>query len=76
MTVRDQLAEQGLPVRRFEHDDVTEITVDFGPGGNPAVDTIGETVIVVEGDSQYDIDVDADVEAFTNNGVLTIEVEA
>jgi len=76
MTVQDQLAEQGLPVRRSEHDNVTEITVDFGLGSDPSVDTVGETVIVVADDSQYDIDVGANAEAFTSNGVLTIEVEA
>jgi len=75
MSVQDQLARQGLPVRRFEYDDVTQIAVDFGPGSEPSVDKVGETVMVVADGSQYEIDVDEDAQAFIHNGVLTIEVE-
>lgn len=75
MSVQDQLAKQGLPVRRFEYDDAIELTVDFGPGSAPSVDLVDETVIVVADGSQYEIDVGPDAEAFISNGVLTIEVE-
>ncbi|PSP22140.1 hypothetical protein BRC61_05255 [Halobacteriales archaeon QH_10_65_19] len=75
MTIQEQLAGQGLPVRRFEYDDVTQITVDFGPGSEPSVDTVGETVIVVAEDSQYEIGVEEDAQAFISNGILTIEVD-
>ena len=75
MTIQEQLAGQGLPVRRSEYDDVTRITVDFGPGSEPSVDTVGETVIVVAEDSQYEIGVEEDAQAFISNGILTIEVD-
>ena len=75
MNVQEQLAEQGLPVRRVEYDDVTQVAVDFGPGADLSVDTVGETVIVVGDGSQHEIDVSEGAQAFISNGVLSIEVE-
>jgi len=74
MSVKQQLSEQGLPVRRFEYEDRVELTADFGPGGEPSVDVVGETVIVVADDGQYEVDASGDARAFIRNGVLTIEV--
>ena len=75
MNVQEQLAEQGLPVRRVEYDDVTQVAVDFGPGADLSVDIVDETVIVIGDDSQYEIDVSEGAQAFISNGVLSIEVE-
>jgi hypothetical protein len=75
MNVQEQLAEQGLPVRRVEYDDVTQVAVDFGPRADLSVDIVDETVIVIDDDSQYEIDVSEGAQAFISNGVLTIEVE-
>ncbi|PSQ47437.1 hypothetical protein BRD19_09575 [Halobacteriales archaeon SW_7_65_23] len=75
MNVQEQLAEQGLPVRRVEYDDVTQVAVDFGPRADLSVDIVDETVIVIGDDSQYEIDVSEGAQAFISNGVLTIEVE-
>jgi hypothetical protein len=74
MSVRQQLSEQGLPVRRFEYDDQVELTADFGPGTEPSVDVVGGTVIVVADDGRYEVDAGGDAQAFIRNGVLTIEV--
>jgi len=75
MNVQEQLAEQGLPVRRVEYDDVTQVAVDFGPRADLSVDIVDETVIVIGDDSQYEIDVSEGAQAFISNGVLSIEVE-
>ena len=75
MTVQERLAEQGLPVRRFECEDAVELTVDFGPGAAPSVNVVGDTAIVVADGSQYGIEVGENAKAFISNGILTIEVE-
>jgi hypothetical protein len=46
------------------------------PGG--AVDVVGDTVIVVDGnDEQFELELPegGDAQAFINNGILTIEVK-
>ena len=67
---------EGAPVaRRYDYDDRTVIAADFGPATAPTVDVVDGTVIVVAGDDQREFDVPAgDVETFTRNGVVTIEV--
>jgi len=74
MSVQQQLAERGFEVERREVDGGVEFVADLGRGQQATVDVVGETVIVVTGDEQYDIDVAADAQAFMKNGVLTIEV--
>jgi len=75
MSVQQQLAERGVEVERRECDGDVAFMADLGPSEAAAVDVVGETVIVVTGEEQYDIDVDAeDAQAFIKNGVLTIEV--
>ena len=71
----DQFAERAPAARRYEYDDRTVIAADFGPDASPAVDVVDGTVIIVAGDDQREFDVpDGDVQTFTRNGVVTIEV--
>lgn len=64
-------------LRRYEYDDGVVLAADFGPERDASVDVLDDTVIVVVGDQQYDVDVDDgdDPRAFIRNGVLSIEVE-
>lgn len=62
-------------IRQMENDDDGSIiTVDFGSdAADMAVDVVGETVIVVTGDQQFEFDLPAGASDVTaNNGVLTI----
>lgn len=73
MEIQRQLADEGVDVRRVEHDDAVAVVADFGPG-DASVDVLDEMVIVVTGDEQYELDFEEDARAFIRNGVLTIEV--
>lgn len=75
MTLTEQLVDEDVAVTRHERDDHVEVSADFGPGTSPSVDVVGETVIVVDGNEQYELTVDGDAQAFMKNGVVTIEVE-
>jgi len=75
MTVIEQFAEEGIEARRFEYDDGVVLAADFEPAIDASVDVVGDTVIVIAGDEQYDFEVGAGAQAFMKNGVLTIEVE-
>lgn len=68
--------EQGIDVRRVETEDSTELVADFGRGAHASVDVVGDTVIVIADDEQYDIEAETRGQARIANGVLTIEVDA
>ena len=63
------------PVRRFEYEDSLVLAADLGVE-DASVDVVGDTVIVVRGDDQYELTVPEGDEttAVVNNGVLTVEV--
>ena len=66
---------EDVTVTRHEYEDEDElvIAVDFGPGVTAAHDVVGDTVIVVAGDSQVEFEMPSEAsEVRTNNGVLTI----
>jgi len=74
MTAQQAIAD--APVRRFEYDDRTVFAADVG-GASASVDVVGDTVIVVTDDDQYELDVPTgDTTALMKNGVLTVEVNA
>jgi hypothetical protein len=75
MNVEQQLSARDVDVRRFDYEDGTVLAADFGPATAASVDAVGDTVIVVVGDEQYEIDLDGDARAFMKNGVLSIEVD-
>jgi len=75
MAVIEQFATEGIGAREFEYEGGVVLAADFGPAADASVDVVGDTVIVVAGDEQYDFAVDADAQAFMRNGVLTIEVD-
>ena len=75
MSERQQLGDE-VAVRRYEYDDGAVLAADFGPAGEAAVDVLGDTVIVVIDGEQHELDVEGDANAFINNGVLTVEVDA
>lgn len=75
MSLRQQLNETKYPVAKHETEEGIELAVDFGPSTQSSVDTVGETVIVVVDDEQYEFELDTEnAQAFITNGVLTIEV--
>ena len=66
---------EDVTVTRHEYEDEDElvIAVDFGPGATATHDVVGDTVIVVAGDSQVEFEIPSEAsEVRTNNGVLTI----
>lgn len=71
----DHLPDHGA-IERYDYPDRIEFVADFGPAADPAIDIVGDTVIVVTSDgTQRDIKVpDDDVRAFNRNGIVTIEV--
>lgn len=77
MRLPKQLREanrDGTVVRQTEYGDGSVITVDFGPdAADMAVDVVGEMVIVVTDDRQFEFELPAGANDVTvNNGVLTI----
>lgn len=75
MSLKEMFSENGLDVRRRDHADGVELIADLGPGAEAGVDIVGDTVIVVTGDQQYEIPGIEDARATINHGVLTIRVE-
>jgi hypothetical protein len=68
-----------VALRRETTDDGATLVADFGPGAAVSVDVVEGTAIVVlqteEGEEQREFEVPAGTaEAFTNNGVVTVEV--
>lgn len=62
-----------LTIIRREGGDESVIAVDFGRGAEVALDTLGETVIVVAGDRQIEFEMPEEAtDLSTNNGILTI----
>ncbi|MFB6312255.1 MAG: hypothetical protein ABEH64_13860 [Salinirussus sp.] len=74
MNLSEQLGRRDVEVARREVDGRTEIAADFGPATNASVDVLEDTVIVVAGDEQYELEVGPGAQAFMQNGILTIEV--
>ena len=77
----DQLArDDDRIVRQYQYDDGSVLAVDFGGVGTEcSVDVVDGTVIVVVGDQQHEFDIPvqaSDAQAFMQNGVLTVELEA
>ena len=79
MTLEQFTPGEGQVARRYEYDDSTVMAVDFGTEeADAAVDIVDDTVIVVLGDDQYEIELPENTEnahTFIKNGVLTVELE-
>ena len=78
MKIPEQLREidrQEAIIREYEYDNITAITVDFGPrASDVSVDVVGKTAIVIAGDDQFEFELPDNVnEISTKNGMLTIE---
>ena len=75
MNIQQQFDRQGVALRQVEDADGTKLVADFGPTVESAVDIVGETVLVVVDDEQFEFELDTEnAQAFITNGVLTIEV--
>jgi hypothetical protein len=74
MTETQQLGE-GVPVRQYEYEGSLVLAADLGVT-EASAEIVGDTVIVVAGDEQYDLSVPEGegARAFIKNGVLTVEV--
>lgn len=65
---------RGALVRRYEYDEGSVITADFGPAGALSVDIVDDTAIIVIDDEQVEFELPDDAgEVSVNNGVFTIE---
>ena len=70
-----QHADEAPAVSQYDYDEYTVFATDFGPGAEPAVDVVDRTAIVVVGDDQREFELpEGDVQTFTRNGVVSIEV--
>lgn len=76
MRIDQQFAAADIEVSQREYDDRVVLAADFGPAADATVDVVGETVIVVAEDEQYEFEVgdEVDAEASLHNGVMTVEV--
>ena len=74
MNSQQQFAAGDIDVRRYEYDDSVVLAADFGYTESASVDVVDDTVIVVVDSEQFDVEVEANAQAFIRNGVLTIEV--
>ena len=76
MTETQQLGND-VPVSRYEYEDSVVLAADMGVT-DASAEVVGDTVIVVAGDEQYDLEAPEgeDARAFIKNGVLTVEVDA
>jgi len=72
--LRSAAAErEDITITHREYDDETVVVVDFGQGADAEVDIVGDTVIVVVGDDQYELDRPAAAtDITTNDGMLLI----
>jgi hypothetical protein len=62
-----------ISITRREHEDENVIVVDFGPGVEASVDVVGDVVIVVAGDEQYEFERPSEAtDIRTNDGMLII----
>lgn len=81
MTQRQRAAD-GRVVRQYEYPERTVIAADVGgPAGTIHVDTVGERALVVvetaDGHDEFEVELPGSATTVeTNNGVLTIEVDA
>jgi hypothetical protein len=74
MTALKELGDD-VGLSRHEYDDEVVFAADFGPEHDASVDVLDDTVIVVVGDEQYELEIEEGARAFIKNGVLTIEVD-
>ncbi|WP_232687543.1 hypothetical protein [Halobacterium zhouii] len=62
-----------VTITRRDYDDENVIVVDFGPDVHASVDVVGDTVIVVAGDQQYEFERPPEAtDITTNDGMLEI----
>lgn len=77
--LRDAAGSQDeITVTTRSYDDESVISVDFGPAaGQPSLDVVGDTAIVVVGDSQFEFEIPNDADdVAVNDGILTIRAES
>lgn len=70
-----EVDQQEAIIRKYEYDDATTITVDFGPEASDiSVDIVDGTAIVVVDGEQFEFELSDDTDKIAiKNGVLTIE---
>lgn len=73
-TIAEEQEDIVISHREYENENV--VAVDFGPGADATIDTIGDMAIVVAGDRQFEFDVPEEAtEISTNDGILLIKEE-
>lgn len=65
---------EDIAITHREYDEKNVIAVDFGPDVMPSLDIVGESVIVVAGDRQFEFERPAEAtDITTNDGMLIIK---
>lgn len=65
---------EDISITRREYEGENVLVVDFGPGVEAAVDVVGDMVIVVAGDRQYEFERPPEAtDISTNDGMLIIK---
>ncbi len=65
---------EDIAITHREYDEKNVIAVDFGPDAMPSLDIVGESVIVVAGDRQFEFERPAEAtDITTNDGMLIIK---
>ena len=67
-------SREDITITRREYDDENVIVVDFGSDVHASMDIVGDTVIVVAGDQQYEFERPPEAtDISTNDGMLVIK---
>lgn len=65
--------DEDVSIATREYDGETVVVVDFGPGVDAELDVVGDTVIVVAGDRQFEFEYPSEAaEITTNDGMVLI----
>ncbi|SFG55763.1 hypothetical protein SAMN04488063_2409 [Halopelagius inordinatus] len=72
--LRSAAAErEEITIAHREYEDENVVAIDFGPGVEATLDIVGETAIVVAGESQYEFEIPPEAtDVTTNDGILLI----
>lgn len=65
---------EDITIAHREYEDENVVAIDFGPGVEATLNIVGETAIVVAGESQFEFEIPAEAtEVTTNDGILLIK---
>lgn len=64
---------EDVTIAHREYEDESVVAIDFGPGVEASLDVVGDTAIVVAGESQYEFEIPPEAtDVSTKDGILLI----